>query len=397
MGGFIPLLLVLIVVAALLQEDSVLVVFYLLAGVYLTGLWWSRNAFKHVTFERSFVSRAFLNQVVPITLRLANKGWLPVVWLKIHESLPVDLISPNFIRSVVTLGPRGKAEVEYHVLARKRGYYKIGPLFLDFGDLLGLTRQSASQVLADNLIVYPKIVALPRLGLPSNSPFGTQREQRPIFEDPTRVRGKRDYVSGDSLRRVDWKTTASVGRLQVKCFEPSIALETCLILNLDLTDYEQKHAASASELAIVTAASLANWVVDKKGHVGFSTNGIDPLSENDSSPQPLPPRRGPGSLMQILDVLARIQTSDTYSCMELLGKASAGLAWGTTIILVTSLYDITLLEELFQLQRRGLNVILVVVGMLPNQQELHRQAQHFDIPVYPVYSEIDLEVWHSSQ
>jgi hypothetical protein len=90
--------------------------------------------------------------------------------------------------------------------------------------------------------------------LPSRSPIGTLRHTQPIFEDPSRVRGKRDYTTGDSLRRVDWKATATTGRLQVKQFEPSIALETALFLNLNADEYLQRTRLDATELAIVIAA-----------------------------------------------------------------------------------------------------------------------------------------------
>lgn len=395
MGTFIPLLVLLILVAALLREDSVLVVFYLLAGVYLAGLWWSRNAIKHVSFRRRFAERVFYGQKITVQIELFNRGWLPVVWLKMHESLPLELISPNFFQSVVTLRPRGRAVVDYTLLARKRGYFRLGPLLLDSGDLLGMTQQSAQQAQPDYMIVYPKIVPLPVLGLPSNSPFGSLRERRPIFEDPVKVRGKRDYASGDSLRRVDWKATAAVGRMQVKCYEPSIALETCLVLNLNPEDYQQKHFVNSAELAVVAAASLANWVVQHKGLVGFSTNGIDPQGEPGCSPKPLPPRRAAGALMQILDILARIKTGETFSCADLLRRASAGYPWGTTLLLITSLFNETLLDELFSLQRRGLTVVVVAVGTLPSQKEMHTKANHFGIPVYSFQQESDLEVWYS--
>lgn len=393
METFIPLLVLLLLVAAILREDSVLVVFYLLGGVYLAGLWWSRNAFKHLEFRRVMLPRAFFDQKVTVKIEIHNRGWLPVVWIKIHESLPVELITPNFVQGVVTIGPRGKTVMEYELRGRKRGYYKIGPLFLDSGDLLGMARESRSMAMEDRMVVYPRIVPLSRMGVPSNSPFGTIHEPRPIFEDPTRVRGKRDYVAGDSLRRVDWKASAATGRLQVKNYEPSIAVETCIALDLDPQDYDPKQYVNSIELAIVAAASLANWVAQKKQAVGLVTNGLDPIAEECCSPKPLPPRSGSGALMQILEVLARIQGGDTFPLSELLRRASAGLSWGTTLLLVTSRFDEPLLEELFQAQRRGLNVMVVSVRPTVAQEALHRRAERFGIPVCGLDSESDLEVW----
>ena len=55
-------------------------------------------------------------------------------------------------------------------------------------------------------------------------------------------------------------STAVAGRLQVKLFEPSIALETAIFLDLDANVYSLRARYDISELAIVIAASLANWV-----------------------------------------------------------------------------------------------------------------------------------------
>ena len=96
--------------------------------------------------------------------------------------------------------------------------------------------------------------------------------------------GKRDYTAGDSLRRIDWKSTAAVGRLQTKLFEPSIALETVLFLNLNSEEYHYKFRYDASELAIVVAASLANWIIGQKQSVGLVVNGSDPHSAYPISP-----------------------------------------------------------------------------------------------------------------
>ena len=68
-------------------------------------------------------------------------------------------------------------------------------------------------------------------------------------------------MAGDSLRSVDWKASATVGRLQVKLYEPSIALEIAIFLDLSFSGYKPQSRIDATELAIVIAASLASWIV----------------------------------------------------------------------------------------------------------------------------------------
>ncbi len=165
--------------------------------------------------------------------------------------------------------------LEYSVHAARRGYYPIGPLSVDLGDVFGFYGRSLRTAMPAFLTVYPRIVSLEQLGLPSKSPFGSLRTTEIIFEDPSRVSGVRDYFRGDSLRKVNWKVSAALGRLQVKTYEPAITLDTMLVLNLDQEEYDLAYADGAMELAITTAASLANHLAGLRQPFGLLSNGRD--------------------------------------------------------------------------------------------------------------------------
>jgi uncharacterized protein (DUF58 family) len=389
---FFLLLTLLTGLAIFLREDIILTLVYFLVGTYALSRWWSRRALKTVEYSRTFQHRALLHEKVPVQLELINRYWLPVPWLQLTETLPLELMVPNAYRSVTTLGPYGRQRFTYMLHADRRGYYPIGPLHLRSGDLIGLNEELDSEGSADRLIVYPKIVPFAKVRLPSHSPIGTLRHTQPIFEDPSRVRGKRDYMAGDSLRRVDWKATATLGRLQVKQFEPSIALETMICLNLNADEYEQRTRLDATELAIVIAASLANWIIGQRQPAGLIVNGADPIG-TEEKPQALPPRKGRAHLMRILDVLARIRSIPTAPFVQLLQREAPHLSWGTTVILITGSMDDVLFDEIFRARRAGLNVVLILCGTVRNIVEIQHRAEHFDIPVQHFVRERDLDVW----
>jgi uncharacterized protein (DUF58 family) len=389
MTEFLPFLIILMVLAALFRADAVLTVFYLIIGAYIVSLWWSTTIMRRVKITRQFESRAFLDQEIPVTLVVSNPTVLPAVWLQLHESLPVDLIIPNFYHQVISIGPRKENTLTYLLHANKRGYYNIGPTFLRTGDLFGLVKDLSANRPADFLIVYPKIVPIPRLKLPSRSPFGTIKHYNPVFEDPSRSFGKREYRNGDSFKRIDWKATAISRRLQVKVFEPSIALETQIILNLSSEDYPIHNRYYDTELAIIIAASVANWAVENKQSVGVLTNGIDPLTN--AAPPAQVPRRGSSHLMSILEILARVQTSTNLPFATLLHRSTAELSWGTTLILITSQLNEAIMDEIFQAQRLGLNPFILVSSFQPNKSELARLSGTFGIPCKAVRVEEDLQ------
>ena len=88
MREYVPFLIALLLIAAVLREDAILTVFYVLAGAYLVGRWWSRRALAAVEISRECEPRAFWGEDIPVRLILQNRGWLPVVWLRCRRACP---------------------------------------------------------------------------------------------------------------------------------------------------------------------------------------------------------------------------------------------------------------------------------------------------------------------
>jgi uncharacterized protein (DUF58 family) len=390
--NYLPLLVLLLVIAALMRDDFALTLIYLFVGSFALGSWWSRTSLRQIDHRRQFNARAFLGEKVDINLHVVNRGWLPVLWMNARDGLPVALSSsPNF-QQVVSLGPHAEAHFNYSVNAIKRGYYPIGPFFVSTGDILGLNRPLRQESQVQYLTVYPKIIPLLSMKIPPRSPQGTLRHTQPIFEDPTRVAGKREYVAGDSLRRVDWKSSASTGRMQVKLFEPSIALETLVFLDLNAEGYHFKNRIDSTELAVVIAASVAAWVAGKQQTVGLRVNGKDPV-QADGLPQYIPPRKGQAHLMRMLETLARVELTQDSAISTLVKQQRYQLSWGTTLIVITGQADDNLLHELYQARRSGQNALLILAGRVPFSKDISYRAGHFGIPVVALPTEHSLDIW----
>lgn len=400
MPNLIPLLIGLFLLAAILRIDTYFSLVYLLAAVYILGRAWSRQSMRQLLTERRLINRAFPGQEIQVQLRVRNSGWLPVPWVEMHDSLPVDLISPPFYRRVISLLPHQERQFEYTLTCSKRGYYVIGPMIWRTGDLLGFTPQQAGQQQAEYIIVYPRVVPLQSLGLPTRSPLAQLPAPAPLFEDPTRVVGVREYQIGDSPRRIHWTASASAGRLLVKRYRAAIARETMIFLDLRQQSYAIQRMYAASELAIVAAASLANHIVLREGlAVGLATQGIDPLQEDQLRTMSMPPRRERGHLMGILEVLARVQTygpqpqhKDDLDLITLIRQESVQLPWGATAILITGEETPELYDALLVLRRQGLAVALVLVMPAPPDPGTRAHAAALGLQVYHVWREEEINL-----
>ncbi len=393
MAKFLPLfLLVLVVVAIVLEGDYVLTLVYLFIAALIMSKWWGSRVMNGIDISRSFNHWAFLGEKVTVNLNIKNRSILPIPWLQIRESLPVGLHTKGPFQDVVYLTPKGDLDFSYQLDCVKRGLYPVGPLHLFSGDVLGVSKNKTHVLTPENLTVYPKIIPLVKIEFPSQSPMGTLPSTQPIFEDPTRVRGKRDYVEGDSLRKIDWKATASSGRLQVKLYEPSIALETIIFLNLNADEYDLRTRFYDTELAITVAASMANWISSARQAVGLATNGYDPYMDTTRSPL-LPARRGRGHLLRLLEILARIQMVESTPLAQVLRQELVNLPWGATLILVSGHVDDDLFDSLFQARRAGLKAFLVQCGQTKDIRLLEQRSRQFGIPMVQFLREQDLDIW----
>ncbi len=386
-------LLFVFLIAAVLRVDFYFTIAYLFFGVYLLTRVWVRRGLRNVRVERRFVDRAFFGDSVPVRLSIRNVGRLPITWLHARESVPVSLRQTTPRHQVFSLDPETSRDIEYTLYCSKRGVYNLGPTRLQTGDVLGLIKPETMEAEPNRLIVYPKVVPLQRLGLPTRSPLATLPAPLPLFEDPARVIGVRDYAPGDSLRRIHWTASASAGSLLVKHYQPAIARETLICLDLGYDGYHMRGRYDAIELSIVAAASIANHiVVGQRLPVGLASDAHDVwLGERTSFALPIRSERA--HLMSVLEVLARVNPIDNAPFVELLRRQRLHLPWGTTVVAITGRDTPELLEALAQLVRAGFPAALVVTQperLLPDTQ---RRAAILRVPVYAVEQERDLEAW----
>jgi len=390
MRGLVPFLLVLFVIAVVLRIDFFFTVVYLFLGVYVLSRAWTAHTVRRISASRSFEQHAFPDDQVDVHLSISNTGWLPVPWLEIHEALPVALTAPPFHREVITLGPHGTHRVSYRLQCRRRGYYDIGPLTMETGDLLGIAHEVNARLTEQHIIVYPRVLPIRELGLPTHAPQVALPAHLALFEDPARVMGVRDYQRGDSPRRIHWTATARTGRMLVKQYQSAIARETLVCLDLNRESYGQRQMYTATELAIVVAASLANHIVTQEGlPVGLATVARDPLA-GEVARIHVPPRSERDHLMGLLETLARVQVVNAAPLVDLLERESARLSWGATIVVITGHENEELYDTLAYLRRAGFALTLLLIQPAQTPAPLEGFARLLDIRVHRIWQEHDL-------
>ena len=382
-------LLVLFLFGALLRMDWVYYLVYVVGGVWVLSHWWVRRSLGKLTVHRNMLNRAFVGERIAVQLAFENLSWLPLPWLRVQERVPLDLKEmPNY-HAVLSIAGHSKSDFDYRFHCKRRGYFPVGPLSLSTGDLFGFATAEWSEQEPIYVTVYPQVVSLQKLGLSSRSPFGDLSSNQRLFQDPARISGVRNYVSGDSMRQIHWKASARENTLLVKKFQPAIALEVMLVLDLDRHAYPETGSIGYSEWAITVAASIATYISDQRQPVGLICNGIDQMSGHPAAPAPA--RNGQGHLMGILGLLARIQAHEPEQPLEeWLPAQIADLAWGTTLIVITPNLSEAGLWMLHSAYRRGSNVLALICAPQPDYTVRQAQGKRLGVKVHRTIWEIDL-------
>src|SRR5215469_9741473 len=141
--------------------------------------------------------------------------------------------------------------IEYRVKFLMRGYYQLGPLLLETGDVFGLHRRYRVATEPHFVLVMPKVLALEGYNLASRRPIGEIRVAHRLFEDPTRLASIRPYQQGDPLNRIHWRATARTGEIHSRVYENSRVAGATFLLDFHASNYPGSEGTASAELAIM--------------------------------------------------------------------------------------------------------------------------------------------------
>ncbi|NIV33355.1 MAG: hypothetical protein GWN58_29090, partial [Anaerolineae bacterium] len=128
MRGLLPFLIVLLGVAFVTKVDFFFYLLYALVGIYVLGRLWARRSLAAVDLSRHHDRRVFWGERFSVRVDLRNRGLLPVLWMRLADTIPSELAAGGTFRRVVSLLPRERLRLTYNLTGRRRGYYPLGPL-----------------------------------------------------------------------------------------------------------------------------------------------------------------------------------------------------------------------------------------------------------------------------
>ena len=295
-------------------------------------LLWARLSLLGIHAEiESATDRLQQGQSLVERVSVWNRSWLSKLWLEVDE--PSDLPG-HAIRRVISLRPRQRRSWKAASVCGRRGLYALGRLQVTSGDPFGLFRFTKSFGRPQDVLVYPRPVELSDLHLPPAELLGEGMLHRPTHYVTSNAVSVRQYAFGDSYNRIHWPSTARTRELMVKLFEMDPASDVWIVMDLEA----KAHAClpvgkagsgdeSTEEYAVTLAASIANHLCRGSRSVGLMAFG--------QTLQLIPPERGVGQYVRILESLAISRASGDVSLAQLLNKEGKRFGRHSTVVVLT--------------------------------------------------------------
>jgi len=381
-------------------------------------------ATRRISVSRELsLEEANIGETLAVITKVANTGAFPILWVSVHDLLPKNLPVDGKRGELLTLLPRRAKTFLYRVTLTRRGYHQVGPLFTEAVDPFGFNRSFRRIPAADYVTVYPKILPLGGLVFPILRPSGEVRITHRAYEDPSRIRGVREYMQGDPLNRIHWKVSAKLAKLYSKVYEPSAVTGITLALDFNRLNYttdpslgDSEFVVERSDLAVTFAASLAYDSLRQRLKVGFLTNGVDAAervkeemrprtfgrrAEMEAAAEEAPrPLAGPihirasssaSQSLRIIRTLARLELVDDPPLEKVLFDEEGHIPRDTALVVVAPKVGRALAENIMALRRAGMSVYIFLVSPYEGALSAARaELGNFSIPMQQIGSEDDI-------
>lgn len=302
------------------------IIVVLLLVISLQGFLFSKLGLKGITYKRDFKQdTVFEGETIEMVDEIANRKLLPVPWIRLESKMSPYLLtfsdfeaqkqeSEMFHRTLFSLLPYQKITRRHHLIGSKRGYYPLDTVAVTTGDGIGFSEVFDAFEAHTSVTVYPSLVPLEDIPLPSHSWLGDITVKRWIVEDPFLQAGVREYQYGDPLNAINWKATARTQTLQINKKDFTADHHLLIYVNFDIHEDIRLpiDQPEVIEKGLRYAASLANYTVSQGVSTGFGCNGyyVEPFTNSTAPIKPsvrIAPSNSSQQVELIFDAIAKLK------------------------------------------------------------------------------------------
>jgi uncharacterized protein (DUF58 family) len=366
----------LVVLVIALTGTHILVerLFILIILVLLSSFLFSRISLRGIRGELKSPGQHYLpGQTFQVEAGIENRGKWPLDFLKIRVVAGTD---KHGGKTPVNLAPGGRYNWSERVSFPRRGCYKVGPLLVEASDPFDVIHLNRVIDPGKDVIICPSTRDLPNF----ETEPGLLRNKL-MFQEAGAFSGVREYVPGDSLSRIHWRSSAHTGKLIVKEFDADRSERIWVIPDLQKSFSAGSGAETTTEYIITIAASILKKYAGAGRPVGL-------IAQNNAY-HFYPARSGSINMWRMMEDLAVMQSDGITPLSRLVYRAREQLSGNAVTVLVTASDREEMADSIINAGKQGLRSIAILVdassfGGEGSPQKIQKRLNSHHIPAYLV-------------
>ncbi|ACL76061.1 DUF58 domain-containing protein [Ruminiclostridium cellulolyticum] len=310
--------------------------------------------FVRIKFIQEIDKRVIIKgENVKLVVKISNEDILlyPYVFASFYSSHSA-LKGENSSQSL-SINPKSHKEFIFDMECKFRGEYEVGLREIYIEDFLGLIKLKYKIPEPKKIIVYPKIEHLSNFSILSSGSSDSQSVENGIQDNMNNIKDIREYIDGDSFRKIHWKLTARNDKLMIKNYEGSIDANVNILLDLRKNVYNDEENIIIEDKLIEAVVAVLYFYLSKSipvNYVYFS----EKLEVFKASTMM--------DFEQIYKTLSCVNFDQQVAMPDILRLHSESCSNSSDMIVFTSILDIDLYNEMYKSQMANHTVTLIYVS-----------------------------------
>lgn len=347
-GGFVPSLL-----------------FNTLLSLLVISLGYTLYVYVRFKFVQDIDKRVIIKgECVQLIVKLSNEDFMLYPYIYVSFFGSHSLFNSNSYSQSLSITPFSQKKFIFNMECKYRGEYEIGISDIYIEDFLGLIRLKYRIPETKRIIVYPKIENLDKLDLYTLNSSDSQNISSGIVEDANNIKDIRNYRYGDSFRKIHWKLTARNNNLMIKNFQSTTDVNVDILLDLRHNNYSDEINIILEDKLIEAVVSIMHYYLSKGACINyiFFNQKLEILKVSNQI-----------EFEQIYKNLSLINFSQQVSLNDIVKLHTESSSTPTDMIILTSILDVDLYNEIYNAQLSNNTVCLVYVSprtLVPGKYEM---------------------------
>ena len=250
---------------------------------------WDRGLLARLSFDKNYLE---CGEDATLTLEIENRKLLPLPVFHLKYSVDRSFVFEENENSVITdlhykndafsiLGNQ-RITRRHRFHGTKRGVYDIAGCTIHVKDFFLISTFAKQLDQKSLLYIFPTKLRSSEYDKLMRGIMGEITARNSLIEDNMTFRGIRDYTGHDSMRSINWKSTARRNDLMVNLYDHTMDREVRILLNLDTENMISTDRLLEESISL--ASTIARNMLQKKTGVSFVTNGMTRSSGSTSDP-----------------------------------------------------------------------------------------------------------------